>query len=102
MDPSSGVSAEHAANLGDLGEAVLATGSVAGEQLQAGIRDHYLPRYQVIAAEAAPEDRDVTAFMVRHETALLEVVTAEATGQVETSLAPLDDHLRFPLPPPPH
>jgi uncharacterized protein with von Willebrand factor type A (vWA) domain len=70
------------------------------QQLQAGIRDHYLPRYQVIAAEAAPEDREVTAFMVRHETALLEVVTAEATGQVETSLAPLDDHLRFPLPPP--
>jgi hypothetical protein len=70
------------------------------QQLQAGIRDHYLPRYQLIAAEAAAEDRDVTALMVRHETALLEVLTREATGQVDTSLAPLDDHLRFPLPPP--
>jgi hypothetical protein len=70
------------------------------QQLQTGIRDHYLPRYQLIAAEAAAEDREVTAFMVRHETALLEVVTREATGQAEISLAPLDEHLRFPLPPP--
>jgi hypothetical protein len=72
------------------------------QQLRAGIRDHFLPRYQLIAAEAPPEDRDVTAYMVRHETALLEVVTAEATGQAETSLAPLADHLRHPLPTPAH
>jgi hypothetical protein len=66
-----------------------------------GIRDHYLPRYQRIAAEAAPEDREVTALMVRHEAALLEVVTREAAGDIDTSLAPLDEHLRHPLPTPP-
>ena len=69
--------------------------------LQAGIRDHYLPRYQRIAAEAGPEDREVTALMVRHEAALLEVVTREAAGDIATSLAPLDEHLRHPLPAPP-
>lgn len=71
------------------------------QQLRAGIGDHYLPRYRAIAAEAAPEDREVTALMVRHETALLEVVTREAAGETGSSLAPLDEHLRFPLPPPP-
>jgi hypothetical protein len=42
----------------------------------------------------------VTAIMVRHEAALLEVVTREAAGLVETSLAPLAEHLHHPLPPP--
>lgn len=70
-------------------------------QLRAGIADHYLPRFQAIAAEAAEDNREVTALMVRHETALLEVVTREAAEEVDGSLAPLDGHLRFPLPPPP-
>jgi hypothetical protein len=70
------------------------------ERLRAGIADHYLPRYQRIAAEAGADDRDVTAMMVRHEAALLEVVTREAAGLVETSLAPLAEHLHHPLPPP--
>jgi hypothetical protein len=69
-------------------------------QLRAGIADHYLPRYQAIAAEAGEDDREVAALMVRHETALLEVVAREAAGEVGESLAPLDGHLRFPLPPP--
>jgi hypothetical protein len=46
------------------------------------------------------EDREVTSLMVHHETALLEVVTREAAGEIGESLAPLDGHLRFPLPPP--
>jgi len=66
--------------------------------LRDGIAGHYLPRYQQLVAEAAPEDREVTELMVRHETALLEVVTREAAGETEGSLAPLADLLRHPLP----
>ncbi|MGH9210047.1 MAG: hypothetical protein ACRD2C_05125 [Acidimicrobiales bacterium] len=55
-----------AASLGDL------TWLDKMERLRAGIADHFLPRYQRIAAEAEADDREVTALMVRHEAALLE------------------------------
>ncbi|HET6686963.1 MAG TPA: hypothetical protein VFH02_10610 [Jiangellaceae bacterium] len=71
------------------------------QRLQAGISDYYLPRYQLIAAEAGADDREVTSLMVRHETALLEVLARETAGQIETSLIPLEGHLRFPLSHPP-
>ena len=67
-------------------------------RLRTGIANHYLPRYRLLESEARPDDRIVTSFMVRHEGALLEVVSREEAGQVETSLDALAPYLRFPLP----
>lgn len=47
-------------------------------RLDAGIRGHYLPRYELLASRSRPEDAQVTSSMVRHEAALLDVVAREA------------------------
>jgi hypothetical protein len=69
-------------------------------RLRAGIGGRYLPRFELLDRRAAPEDRPVTSFMVRHEVALLDVVTREADGNTAGSLASLLPLLRWPLPPP--
>jgi hypothetical protein len=69
-------------------------------RLQAGIGGRYLPRFELLARRATPEDAPVTSFMVRHEAALLDVVTREAAGDTASSLEPLRRMLRWPLPPP--
>lgn len=68
--------------------------------LQAGIGEHYLPRYRQIAAMAAPEDADITAFMVAHEAALFDTASAELNGQLHASVAAIIARLYFPLPAP--
>lgn len=70
-------------------------------RLQAGIGGRYLPRFELLASGARPEDVDVTSLMVRHEAALLDVVTREAAGDTRSSLDPLRPLLRWPLSPPP-
>jgi hypothetical protein len=66
-------------------------------RLQAGIGGRYLPRYEDLANRAIPEDAQVTSLMVRHEAALLDVVTREAAGDTGGSLASLQPLLRLPL-----
>jgi hypothetical protein len=63
-------------------------------RLQAGIGGRYLPRYD-LANRAMPEDAHVTSLMVRHEAALLDVVTREAAGDTCDSLASLRPLLRW-------
>jgi hypothetical protein len=87
------------------GEAVAASLQAMGwidkmTRLRAGIGGRYLPRFELLDRRAAPEDVHVTSFMVRHEAALLDVVTREAGGDTCASLASLRPLLRWPLPPP--
>lgn len=60
----------------------------------------YVPRYREIAAAAAPEDAEVTAYMVEHETSLLAVTERELAGDTATSVARILPQLRYPLPEP--
>ena len=62
------------------------------------LRDRFVPRYKEIAAMAPPEDADVTASMVEHESALLEMARRELSGMVDRSAEPVVALLKFPLP----
>lgn len=44
----------------------------------------YVPRYVEIAATAAPEDAEITAYMVTHETSLLEATKRELAGDTNS------------------
>jgi hypothetical protein len=64
------------------------------------LRDRFVPRYKEIAAMAPPEDADVTASMVEHESALLEMARREVSGMADRSVESVVALLKYPLPPP--
>lgn len=69
-------------------------------RLEAGIGGTYLPRYKEIHATAAPNDKQLSAHMVTHESALLDVVRLELAGDAENSVNSIEAQLHFPLPRP--
>jgi hypothetical protein len=60
----------------------------------------YVPRYIEIAATAAPEIAEIAAYMVAHETSLLEVTKRELTGNTINSVETVIPQLRHPIPAP--
>ena len=62
------------------------------------LRDRYVPRYKEIAAMAPPEDAEIAASMVEHESALCEMARREVSGMADRSAEPVVALLKWPLP----
>lgn len=60
----------------------------------------YVPRYQEINDAAGPDDREITEYMVLHETSLRECLWRELNGDTIGSVELILPQLRYPLPVP--
>jgi hypothetical protein len=58
----------------------------------------YVPRYQEINDAASPEDKEITGYMVMHETSLRECLWRELNGNTNSSVELILPQLRYPLP----
>lgn len=89
----------------DAGEALakdLSTASWAEKMkaLHDILNDTYVPRYKEIDEAAGPDDKELTAYMVIHETSLLEASKRELDGRKTDSVGTILPQLRYPLPVP--
>ena len=90
-------------DLGDIAAIVASYkegGMIGFAKANAPVVENFLARFKEIAATGPDEDQDVLQSMLRHETAILNWMNAEAKGPTEGSLDGIIAELNYPMPKP--